>query len=179
MKSSILIFIFALTTAFTQNSNYTSLPPLSRTLNEIIKIEKIDTSKAKYSNGKMLVYTRIDGDSAQIMYQFDLQNKLSSKTYLVYLSGHTGKAALKKFRTHNSKITANFGRAVNFEGMTNLPTNDQDKLWYLSKGEALMSSYETDTFYILSSLYAEESSGIYTILTTYVSPEEWNKIHNE
>ena len=145
---------------------------------EVIKAEKIDTNKANYSNGIMLIQTRIDSDSAEILYKFNLENRLTTKSYTIYLSGHTGKAALKKYRAHNTKVAAKYGRADLFEVMEDQPNSDQDKLWLISKRKPLMSSYETDTFYILSTLTIDDDSGIYKILTAYVSPEEWNKLHS-
>lgn len=177
MKTLILMVILLGTSAYSQIANYTSVPPLTKTLKEVVKTEKIDTSIVKYSNGVMLLSTRIDSDSADILYVFDLENRLSSKSYMIYLPGHTGKAALKKYRAHYAKLTAKYGGAEYFERMEEFPTTDQDKLWHLSKGKLLLSKYETDTFYILSSVSVDENSGSYKIITAYISPEEWNKTH--
>ncbi|GAB1348397.1 hypothetical protein MASR1M107_06090 [Ignavibacteriales bacterium] len=180
MKTIIILIFLTGVTTFSQTTNYTIVPPFNKFFTEVIKTEKIDTSKAIISSdGLMFIDSRIDSDSVQIMYKFNLENRLTLKGYAFHLNGHTGKAALKKYRAHNTKIAAKFGRAELFEVIEGQPSNDQDKLWYLSKRKPLMSSYETDTFYILSTLILDVESGIYKIQTTFVSPEEWNKLRND
>lgn len=178
MKTLILMVILVGATAYTQVTNYITKPPLNKTLNEVIKAEKIDTSKSEYSNGVMLMKGRIEGDSTDILYKFDLENRLVMKGYGIYLRGSTGKSALKKFRAVNQKIAANYGKPTFSEGMQDSPVTDTDKLYYLSKGNTLISQYETDSFYILIALLIETESGIHKVLISYITPEEWNIIRN-
>lgn len=177
MKTLIFMVILAAATAFCQNTNYASVPPLFKTLNEVIKAEKIDTAKAKYANGTMFITTRIEGDSALVFYKYDMENRLQTKLYNFFLRNSTGKTALNKFRAVSRKVTAKFGQPEDAELMSSSPKNDKEKLLYLSQGEPLMTHYETDSFYIMVSLYSDSESGIFKILVSYSTPEEWNKMH--
>ncbi len=175
MKTVIIIMLL-IGTIFPQIMSITKAPPLNKTFDEVIRIEKIDTAKAIYKSGVIVCYGKTDGDSAIFSYFFTLENKLSSKNIGLPLPNHTGKAALKKYRAITQKLTAVHGKPVYSELMQDLTETDQDKIFNLSAGASIITTFETDTFYIILYMAVEEDSKIMRINVKYLSPDEWARV---
>ncbi len=177
MKATILLAIFTVATAYSQITNYLTVPPVNKKLKEVLKIEKIDTTKHKYLYDYIVIQSKIGQDSATISYKFEGE-KLAAKYLRIHLPDHTIKAALKRFRYVNQQLAGKYGQPLYSEVMEDLPATDQLKSLGIAKGQSLMSVFETDTFYVTTACRQDEDTNILQVVITYISPEQWNQIFN-
>lgn len=172
MKTVIFIVFLNFCSVFGQVNSYTAVQPLGKTFSEVVKLDKIDTSKVDWTVNKIKIFTKIDGASTEIQYNFNSSSRLMSKYYIMTLENQTPKSALKKFRVVTNRLTSKLGKPDLPEIMEGLPDTDIGKIQGLTNGKSLGVKHETDTQIVLTALYANNDA-VMTISVAYYTPDEY------